>query len=147
MNQRKPTTDEQPRPEEAAEGLVPTIRNLTDGVTDLIRYQFQLLRLEAKREATDAGRRGGLLAAFGGILLVGYGLFMVGLVLIGGWLWGVGGGAITALVLGGLHLLIGGIGAWRSIQGFREQEQRIERKTQNFTESGSPLWLEEKAES
>ena len=146
MNQRKPTTDE-PIDQRTDRGLGVAVRNLTDGVTDLVRCQFQMLRIETKREATEAGKRGGMMAAVGGIALVGYGLLMVGLVLVGGWIWGIGGAAVTALVLGAVHVLIGAVGAWRGIEGFREQEQRIEEKTQNLTGSGNPPWLEEKAES
>jgi len=146
VNQRKPATDETTA-QRPGEGLIPAIRELTDGITDLVRYQFQLLRLEAKREATDAGKNGGLLAAYGGVALIGYTLVLVGLILGGGWLWGTGGAALVAFGLGAAHLLIGGVQSMRRINDFQDQKRRIEQKSQNLTGNGDLPWLEEKAES
>ncbi len=126
--------------------LVPAIRDLTEGTTDLIRHHFELLRIELKREASEAGERSGVLLAGAGVALLGYGLVNLTIVLFFGWLFAsLGAMTLAALGLGVAHL---GIGGWLTISrlgDFREQQRRLERKTRTLT--GTQPWLEENPES
>lgn len=130
----------------ARKGLVPAIRDLTEGTTDLIRHHFELLRIELKREATEAGEHGGVVALGAGIALLGYLLLNLTVILaVGWWTGGIGGMTLATLVLGVGHA---GLGGWLAVSGlgeFREQQQRIERKTRTLT--GKQPWLEENPES
>ncbi len=127
-------------------GLVPAIRDLTEGTTDLIRHHFELLRIELKREATEAGEHGGVVALGAGIALLGYLLLNLTIILtVGWWTASIGGMALAALVLGVGHAALGGWLALSGIGEFREQQQRIERKTRTLT--GKQPWLEENPES
>jgi hypothetical protein len=127
-------------------GLVPAIRDLTEGTTELIRHHFELLRIELKREATEAGEHGGVVALGAGIALLGYLLLNLTVILaVGWWTDGIGGMTLATLVLGVGHA---GLGGWLAVSGlgeFREQQQRIERKTRTLT--GKQTWLEENPES
>ena len=134
-----------PPAEAKAPGLVPAIQNLTDGVSNLIRSQFELLRIEAKREVTEAGRRGSSLLLWSGVALLGYGMLLFSAVLLVGWAFGIGGMAIASLVLGLAHMLVGLLLSIRRLQGFEEQHDRLEQKTRSLT--GTDQWLEEKPEN
>lgn len=127
------------------EGLVPAIQNLTDGVSDLVRSQFELIRLEVKNEATEAGRRGGSLLLYTGIALLGYGLLNLALILVAGWFFGITGMTLAALGLGLAHLGFGVVQSMRHIEEFQEQHERLERKTRSLT--GKQPWLEENPEN
>lgn len=133
------------RPAQTEKGLVAAVRNLTDGVTDLVQSQFELLRLEVKREASEAGRRGGSLLLYSGIALVGYVLLNFAAVLFAGGVFGLWGMAITALALGVVHLAVGLGYVLRDLDAIQEQRERLERKTRSLT--GKQSWLEESPEN
>jgi len=116
-------------------GISGALRELTDGVTDLVRSQFELLRLETKREATEAGSTAGKLAASAVVALFGYGLLLIAFVLGVGW-WGYGpaGMAVCAATLGGLHVVGGLIGIRIYLAEFDEQDRRLEQKTSSEAE-------------
>lgn len=121
-------------------GLVPAIRDLTDGVADLVRHRIDLLRLEIQREATEAGRRSGTLLVFGGLALLGYGLLNFAVVAAAGWWFGFAGLTGAALTLGFLHLAVGAWGVIDRLQDFEQQRKRIERKTE--PQRSDEPWLE-----
>jgi len=116
-------------------GLRAAIQNLADGVTGLVRDQFELLRVETKREATRAGSTGGRLAASAVVGVLGYAFSLLALVLGVGWASGVGAMAICAGVIGGLHLIGGLIGARYYLRQFEKQRDRIEQKTRTHTKA------------
>lgn len=116
-------------------GLAEAIRNLADGVTGLVRDQFELLRVETKREATRAGRTGGKLAAAAVVAFLGYGFTLLALIVGVGWAFGLGAMAFCAAAVGGVHLL-GGLYALRFyLDKFGEQRDRLERKTRTHTKA------------
>ena len=139
-------TDRPERNAARGEGIVPAIQNLTDGVIDLVQNQVELVRVEFRREATEAGERGGVLLLYAGLALMGYGLINIALILLAGWLGGLGTMFATALLLGLAHLAFGSMLARRQVQGFQEQQERLERKTRRITRQEQPQ-LEENSDS
>jgi uncharacterized membrane protein YqjE len=139
-------TDRPERNAAKGEGIVPAIQNLTDGVIDLVQNQVELVRVEFRREATEAGERGGTLLLYAGLALMGYGLINIALILLAGWLGGLPAMFVTALLLGLAHLGFGATLARRKVEGFQQQQERLERKTRRITGQDQPQ-LEESSDS
>ena len=139
-------TDRSERNSSQREGLVSAIQRLTDGVTNLVRNQVELVRIEFRREATEAGQRSGALLLFAGLALLGYGLVNLSVIFLAGWLLGFAGMTLASLLLGVVHLGVGYTHAREHVEGFQAQQERLEHKTRKLT-GNQPPQLEETPES
>lgn len=120
------------------QGIAAALRDLTDGVTDLVRYQAELIRVEARRETSEAGARGAKLLMFAGVAAVGYLLLNAALLSLAFAVFGTIIGVIVAAVLAIGHLGLGGLGIWRQLRGFEKQRERLESTAKSV--SGRTEW-------
>jgi hypothetical protein len=95
------------------DGIVAAFKDLTDGLSVLVRQHLELVRLEVKEDAQILGGHIAIFALFGAIVLMGYGLLNLSAILFAGWGFGLHGMAVTSLVLAIVNL---GIGA-RALRG------------------------------
>lgn len=132
MSERDPQ-ENVPRP-----GLLSALRELTDGLDELIRSQIALLRVEAAREASAAWENSAplIVATMGAFL--GYGLLLCTFILVAGALGGLTWMAGTALVLAVLHLGPGLFTIVRQLRELEVQRDRIESKAASLT--GDQPW-------
>lgn len=92
-------------PDEADAGLVPALRNLTQGVETLVKEHLRLFQLELKRDASQTAERVGILVVCGIVLFFGYVLFHAAAILTAYAFFGVEEAAITAIILTALNVL------------------------------------------
>ena len=119
-------------------GVVGALHDLSDSLTQLLQQQITLLRLEISREASEAGSRSAQLLLFAGIGLLGYFLVNIAIICLAGYLAGFGAMSLTALGLGTLHLGVAVVQIRRQIDGFEQQQQRLESKAEEL--AGRETW-------
>lgn len=117
------------RPPPSETDLIGAIRDLTDGLTDLVRHQIELVRTEFRQELDEFRHRGITLFIAAATALVGYLLTLVGIILVAGWLGGLAVAGPVALGLGALHLFGGAFYAGRQAEQLDEQRERIRERT------------------
>ncbi len=135
------------------DGLAAALRNLTEGLSDLVRQHLTWLRLELQREASEAGRHGGYLAVFGAIAVLGYLWLSVTLVLLVGAVVGaiftpssgLLGMGVATFVLGFVHLGVGGYYARTQLEALQEQQRRLQDINDPLIENES--WAQETMET
>lgn len=139
-------TEESAEFEEGEAGLGAAFRDLTDGISGLVRNQFELIRIETKHEASEAGSTAGKLAGSAIIAFLGYGFLLLALVFSVGW-WGYGldGMALFAGIVGALHLIGGLLGVRAYLAKFGAQQERLEKMTRTRTEAEK--WQEKNPEN
>ncbi|MBX5481158.1 MAG: phage holin family protein [Myxococcaceae bacterium] len=99
-------------------GLGAAVARITDGLSRLISEHLALARVELRDDVRAlAGSVAGI-AVFVPLILVGYGFLCGALALaLSPWL-----GRVGALVLvGGLNVIVGGLGAWRAAAKLKAQ--------------------------
>jgi hypothetical protein len=101
---------------EEREGIVGLIRETVDGLRDLIADHIKLARVELVSDAKTYGRGLGVLVVAGLVLAIGYVFGLIAAALALGRVWGV---PLAFVVLGGLHLVGGGIALAFSVAKMR----------------------------
>ncbi|MFB6264403.1 MAG: phage holin family protein [Bradymonadaceae bacterium] len=119
-------------------GLLTALRDLADGLDELVRSQLALLRIEVAREGSIAWEQSAALLLSAITALIGYALLLLGIVVAVGAYAGLTPASVTALALGLFHLVPGLIGAHRQLQGLEHQRERLEKKTALLT--GDDSW-------
>jgi uncharacterized membrane protein YqjE len=109
--------------------LIGAIRQLTDGLTDLVRHQLELIRVEFRQELDEFRRHGLALALAAAAALLGYLFALVGVVLCAAWLGGLTLAGPASLGLGVIHLVGGAYYAGTKSRQLEEQRERIRQRT------------------
>lgn len=139
-------TEESAELEDREAGLAGALKNLADGLSGLVRNQFELIRIEAKHEATEAGTLAGKLTGSAIVALLGYGFLLMALVFGVGWLgYGVGAMALCATLVGLAHLIAGLVGIRTFLAKFEQQQERLEQMTRKRNEADK--WQETSREN
>ena len=113
---------------------------LTGGMSNLIRQEIQLAKTEVSEKASTAGRNVGYIAAGGFIAYVGVFALVAGLILLLGLVipyW------LSALIIGAVIALIGGILVQKGLKTLQEESFAPERTVKTIQEDKE--WLKEEA--
>jgi uncharacterized membrane protein YqjE len=122
-------------------GFQAAIEDLTDGLSTLVSRHFDLVRVEARREASEVGKNAAIIGVMLAIGMIGYGIFLLGVVLLVGWLAGTGPMAWTALGLGLFHLLLAAVATRGALLRLREGDSPLPETKEELHRSRE--WLKE----
>jgi hypothetical protein len=113
-------------PEPAAGSIATSIGNMADGLSRLFTESFSLARLELAHDVKSMAIEAGVIVACAVLALIGY-LFActAGAIALGR----VIGPALGFLVVGGIHLLIGGIGAFIAMKKLSKEPEHLLEQT------------------
>jgi len=101
---------------EEREGIAGLIRETLDGLRDLIADHIKLARVELVGDAKTYGRSVAVLAVAGLVLAIGYVFGLIAAALALGRVWGA---PLAFVVVGALHLIVGGIAVASSLARMR----------------------------
>lgn len=113
---------------------------LTGGIGTLLRQEIQLAKTEVSEKASKAGRNVGYIAAGGFVAYVGVFALVAGLILLLGLVipyW------LSALIIGAVIALIGGILVQKGLKTLQEENFAPERTVKTIQEDKE--WLKEEA--
>jgi len=109
-----------PRANDEGDSFIALLRETADGLGRLVAEHIRLARVEMVADAKDYSRRVGLMAAAGGVILIGYFFAWIATALA---LGRVIGAPLAFLLVGGLH--IGGGAAIMVALARRQREARV----------------------
>ncbi len=123
-------------------GFQTAIEDLTDGLSKLVRQHFELARTEVREEVQGLRNKIGAAIAFGTLILFGYLLLIFALVFAMGALFqSLAAMALTALILGLVHIIVAAVGIWTIKKRLEEQEVGLPQTTDELEKDKQ--WLKE----
>lgn len=124
------------------QGFQSAIEDLTDGLSSLVRQHFELARTEVRQEVDDLRRQMSVLIVCGLFLALGYILLLAALILgIGVWFSSSGAMALTALILGVLHVGGAALGFYRVQQHLDADDSALSETTDELQKDKQ--WLKD----
>jgi uncharacterized membrane protein YqjE len=136
---RPTTTTAPPRVTAAEPSLGDLVRQLAQDSTTLIRQEVALAKMEMRENVKTAARDmamiavGGAIAAVGGLVLTAFLVILLGSLLLNYWL--------SALIVGLLFLIIGGVLAWTNLNRLRTADMKPEHTIDSMNENKE--WIQQ----
>jgi len=126
-----------PNPPAADKSLGELFADLSRETSQLVRAEVQLAKTEVTRKAVSAGKDAGMIA--GGAALAGTGLLVLTAALVCAVNMITHSTGISALIVGLLYLIGGGLIAWQGVSGLKHLDPVPQETVDTLKEDGQ--WL------